>query len=138
MSALFSSGSHGGWILLVGILAAAIVARVVIRFQSRGPRAESRRIAIDITADRLKALRRLSYADLLQRRGETPCDVVIGRDGKEYQVETLVSWDELGKKSGNLRVMVLVDGGGVSSLKPLLGAFVIGPDGAFIGEWPVK
>jgi len=134
MSGLFSSDSHGAWILFTGILAATVVALVVIRFRSRVPRAKSRRIAVEIIADRLKALRRLSYADLLQARAETPCDTVIGPDSWEYQVETQVSWDEPNKKGGNLRVMVSVDGGGASALKPLLGAFIIGPDGSLVGE----
>jgi hypothetical protein len=134
MSDWFSSGSHGAWILLAGIFAAAIVVRVVIRFRSLGPRANSRRIALEIVADRLKALRRQSYTDLLQRRTETPCATVIGPDGREYQVETHVSWDEPSKKGGNLRVMVSVDGGGAGALKPLLGSFIIGSDGSFVGE----
>jgi hypothetical protein len=133
MRDLLSSASHWLWILLTGILSAAVVARVVIRFRSRVPRAKSRRIAAEIIDHRLEALRRLSYADLLQRRAETPCDTVIGPDGWEYQVETQVFWDEPSKKGGNLRVMVSVDGGGASVLKPLLGAFIIAPDGSFVG-----
>jgi hypothetical protein len=122
------------WILATGILSAAVVARVVIRFRSRVPRTKSRRIAGEIIADRLKALRRLSYADLLRRRTETPCETVIGPDGWEYQVETQVSWDEPKKKGGKLRVMVSVDGGGAGALKPLLGDFIIAPDGSFAGK----
>jgi hypothetical protein len=133
MRDLLSSDSHWLWILLTGILSAAVIARVVIRFRSRVPRAKSRRIAAEIIDHRLEALRRLSYADLLQRRAETPCDTVIGPDGWEYQVETQVFWDEPSKKGGNLRVMVSVDGGGTSVLKPLFGAFIIAPDGSFVG-----
>jgi hypothetical protein len=131
MSDWLASDRHWLWLLLIGV-SAAFVARVVIRLRSRVPRAKSRRIAGEIIADRLKALRRLSYADLLRRRTETSCDTVIGLDGWEYQVETQVFWDEPKKKGGNLRVMVSVDGGGVSAFKPLLGAFVIAPDGSFI------
>lgn len=83
-------------------------------------------------ADRLNAMRGLSYAELLQRRTETSCETVIGSDGWDYQVETQVFWDEPNKKAGNLRVMVSVDGGGVSALHPLLSAFAIAPDGSFI------
>lgn len=134
MRDLLSTDYHWVWILVTGILSAAVVARVVIRFRSRVPRTKSRRIADEIIADRLKALRRLSYADLLRRRTETPCETVIGPDGWEYQVETQVSWDEPKNKGGNLRVMVSVDGGGAGALKPLLGAFIIAPDGSFAGK----
>ena len=132
MKGLLATDHNWAWLVLAGVLAAAIVARVVSRLRSRVPRAKSRRIAGEIIADRLKALRHISYADLLARRGETPCEIVVGPDGSKYQVETDVFWDEPDKKGGNLRVMVLVDGGGVSAFKPLLGAFVVAPDGSFI------
>ena len=51
-------------------------------------------------------------------------------------METQIFWDEPKKKGGNLRVTVSVDGGGVSAAKPLLSAFIIAPNGSFVGEGP--
>ena len=122
------------WIVLAGILAAAVVALLAIRMRSRMRSANSRLVAQGIIAERLSVLRRVSYSDLLQRSTETPCDTVIGLDGGEYQVETEVCWNEPHLKAGNLRVMVSVDGGSVSAFKPLLGTFIMAPDGSFVGE----
>ena len=134
MKGLLATDHNWAWLLLAGVLSAAVVARIVGRFRSRVPRAKSRRLAAEIIADRLKELRRLSYADLLQRRTETSCETVVGPDGWEYQVETMVSWDSPRRKDGNLRVIVSIDGGGVSAFKPLVGNFVMTPHGAFLGE----
>ena len=134
MSNWLSIDHRWAWLLLFGVFSTVVVARAVGRFRSRVPRANSRRIAGEIIADRLKALRRLSYADLRQRRTETPCETVVGPDGWKYQVETLVSWDSPRRNEGNLRVIVSIDGGGVSAFKPLVGTFIMAPDGSFIGE----
>jgi hypothetical protein len=77
-------------------------------------------------------LRTSSYQDLLKHIEKTSSTQLNGPDGKQYQIETQVFWDTM--RSGNLRVMVSVDDGGLSSLKPLCGDFIISPDGSFIGE----
>jgi len=59
---------------------------------------------------------------------------VQGPDGKRYQIERQAFWDS--EKDGNIRVMVSADDAGWSAFKPLSGAFIISPDGSFIGERP--
>jgi len=91
-----------------------------------------REIARAIIEDRLKELRQLSYRELVERVGRVSCDCINGPDGKEYQAETEARWD--GKPGGNVRVIVAVDGPGVSAFKPLTGDFIMSADGSFVGE----
>jgi hypothetical protein len=91
---------------------------------------ESARVLID---RKLKDLQKLAYQDLLdlmQKRHST--NMAIGPDGEKYQTEVQCLWDS--KKGGDIRVMVSVDGGGVSAFRPLSGSFIIRPDGSFVGE----
>jgi hypothetical protein len=93
----------------------------------------NREIALDIANRALQQLRKLSYQDclaLMKQRSQTT--VAIGSDGKQYQVETQTFWDS--KKSANIRVMVSVDDGGLRAFRPLTRAFIIAPDGSFVGE----
>jgi hypothetical protein len=92
----------------------------------------SRDIAQAIAADRLKELRKIPYAKLEKLVGHVSGSSTNGPDGEEYQVETEILWD--GRKGGNIRVIVAVDGGGVSGFKPLTEDFIISAEGAFIGE----
>jgi hypothetical protein len=92
----------------------------------------SREIARAIVEDRLKELRRFSYGELVKLVGQVPCDRIKGPDGEEYQVETETRWD--GKTGGNVRVIVAIDGPGVSTFMPLTKTFIMSADGSFIGE----
>jgi len=92
----------------------------------------SREIASALMADKLNELRKLSYGELAGLVGQTFGSCVTGPDGAEYQMETEAHWDN--QKGDNIRVIVAVDGGGVSSFKPLLSSFIIAPDGSFVGE----
>jgi hypothetical protein len=76
-------------------------------------------------------LRTLSYAALANYVDKPVSAIVSSPDGKKYHVESQAFWDA--KDSGNIRVMVLVDDGGLTrALKPLSGDFIISPDGSFI------
>lgn len=115
---------------------AAMVLLAFVWVMTRGSRRwrrTSREVARTILAERLEGLKTLSYGTLLARRGETAHDCVAGADGREYQVETTVAWDSP-KRQDRLRVMVSVDGGAVSALRPFDGAFIIAPDGSLPGE----
>jgi hypothetical protein len=92
----------------------------------------SREIARAIIEDRLKELRKFSYGELVKLVGQIPCDRVNGPDGEEYQVEIETRWDS--KASGNIRVIVTVDGPGASAFRPLTEAFIMSADGSFVGE----
>jgi hypothetical protein len=89
-------------------------------------------IASTLRDETLMRLRTSSYADLLKYIDKPVSTLLNGADGKKYQIETQVFWDM--KKSGNIRVMVSVDDGGLTSFKPLSGDFIISPDGSFIGD----
>jgi len=67
----------------------------------------------------------------MMKRGPKTIEVG-GSDGKRYQVQTEAFWDS--KKNGPIRVIVLVDDGGLAAFKPLARAFIIAPDGSFVGE----
>jgi len=80
----------------------------------------------------LQSLRKLSYRECRKLMEQRSTKTVQGPDGKTYQLETQAFWDS--KKNGNIRVMVLVDDGGISAFKPLTRSFIISPDGTFVGE----
>ena len=92
----------------------------------------SREIARAIIENRLKELRRFSYGALVKLVGQVSCDQLNGTDGGEYQVETETRWDS--KAGGDIRVIVAVDGPGVSTFRPLTGTFIMSADGSFVGE----
>jgi hypothetical protein len=89
-------------------------------------------IARTLRDQELIRLRTSPYQDLLKYIDNPSSTILNGPDGKRYQIETQVFWDT--KKSGNIRVMVSVDDGGLTSFKPLCGDFIISPDGSFVGE----
>lgn len=93
----------------------------------------NREIALEIASDVLQDLRKLSYEERreMMERGPKTIDVA-GSDGKRYQAAIEAFWD--GKKNGPIRVMVLVDDGGLAVFKPLPRDFIIAPDGSFVGE----
>lgn len=92
----------------------------------------NREIASTLIDVELGRLRKLSYAELL-KLVDTPSTIdAQGPDGKRYQIERQAFWDS--NKGGNIRVMVSADDGGWSAFKPITGAFIISPDGSFIGE----
>jgi hypothetical protein len=92
----------------------------------------SREIARAIIKDRLKELRKLSYAELAKLVGQVSCDRIKRPDGEEYQVETEARWDS--KRGSDIRVIVAADGPGASAFKPVTDSFIIAADGSFIGE----
>jgi hypothetical protein len=81
----------------------------------------------------LVELRREPYELLLPRIGHPEGRTLRGPSGSEYQIELEAFWDD--RKSGNLRVAVLVDDGALRAfVKPLSRDFVIAPDGSFVSE----
>lgn len=91
-------------------------------------RDEAFALADEVLAD----LRKLSYDECRQLMNASSTREVRGRDGKAYQVEIQTFWD--GGKDGNVRVMVAVSDGGFRDFKPWCRAFIIAPDGSFVGE----
>jgi hypothetical protein len=92
----------------------------------------SRDIARMIAEDKLKALRKFSYGELVKSVGQVFSDRIIGPDDAEYQVETETRWDS--RTGGDVRVIVAVDGPGTSTFRPLTETFIMSADGAFTGK----
>jgi hypothetical protein len=79
----------------------------------------------------IQRLGQLTYSELVQRMG-TQTDRIVGEDGKIYQVESEVRWDNT--KNQDIRIIVAADDGGRSALKPLIGGFIMHRDGAILRE----
>jgi len=90
---------------------------------------EARQLAESI----LEELRHESYQELQRFTLEHPdTREVIGPSGKRYQVEVASLWDD--RPNGNLRVMVAIDDFRWRAFMPLSWAFIMTPDGSFVGE----
>jgi hypothetical protein len=57
---------------------------------------------------------------------------VTGDSGAIYQVETEVFWDD--KAHETIRVFASIDDGGRPAFMPMTAAFILAPDGGFVGE----
>jgi hypothetical protein len=89
-------------------------------------------IAYAVLGDRLKALRKCAFQELVALIGHPDTKAAVGEDGKIYQLETQAFWDR--NKGGDVRVIVAVDNGGWRAFKPLSDSFIMAPDGTFVGE----
>jgi hypothetical protein len=69
----------------------------------------NREIARALIHEKLRKLRKLSYAELLKLVNKASTINVDGSDGKRYQIERLAFGDS--KKGENIRVMVSADAG---------------------------
>jgi len=89
--------------------------------------------ALTILRERIRTLRSLSYAELLQFLGNATADEVIAPGGQAYQIEVEVMWDD--QPNSNLRVIASIDDGSLRwATFPLFQDFLIRPDGTFVGE----
>jgi hypothetical protein len=86
----------------------------------------SREIARSLLEQKVSELQALSYPQLLPMLDQSTTVFETGSDGKWYQIEAQVFWDD--RKDSNLRVLVTVDGGGVSAVKPLCSDFIATPE----------
>jgi hypothetical protein len=57
---------------------------------------------------------------------------VVAPSGTRYQIEVEAFWDD--RKDKNLRVAIAIDDFGWSTFHPLVVAFIVAPDGRFVGE----
>jgi hypothetical protein len=88
--------------------------------------------AKEVLASELSKYRSRSYAELRGRVGTQDDFVAVAPSGKHYQVEIEFFWD--GKPDKDIRVMGAIDDGGLHAMMPLTDAFILSPDGKFIGE----
>lgn len=86
----------------------------------------SREIAAMLVEQRLAQLEKLPYSQLVRMLDQSTSLMESGPDGKSYQIEIQVFWDS--KRGSSLRVLVAVDGGGVSAVKPVCGDFIASPE----------
>jgi len=91
-----------------------------------------RQEAVELLEAELEKYRRRSYDELLQLRKLVDDFGVVGPSGTTYGIEVQAFWDS--KRCRNLRVIASIDGGGISTCRPLCRDFIIAPDGRFIGE----
>jgi hypothetical protein len=80
----------------------------------------------------LDSYRRRSYDDLVGLRGRPQIAQLHGRSGVTHQVKVEAFWD--GHRGGPVRVLGSIDDGGLLAFKPLTDAFILAPDGTFVGE----
>jgi len=89
--------------------------------------------AQQVLARELTVLRGLPYDDLVERfLNRSESSWVTANSGARYQLELQAFWDD--PRNRTLRIAAAVDDGGWRAWKPLTESFIIGPDGAFIGE----
>jgi len=82
----------------------------------------NRRIAREFLRAELGRLEKLPYSKLLKLLNTSQHQDCLGPDGKTYQVDTQVFWDD--RRGGDLRVMVSVDDGGWRSFCPMTDSII--------------
>jgi hypothetical protein len=86
-----------------------------------------------LLADVLTEWRGRTYAALTERvDGEPATGEVVGASGTRYGFEIEVVWDR--RPGGDVRVLAMIDDGGLRALWPLTDGFILAPDGRFVDE----
>ena len=91
--------------------------------------------ARDLLAKALAPYRAETWEQLQRLLKTSESSEVKGRSGTTYQVKVHACWDDWGS-GGDLRIMGDIDDGGWRAFAPLCDAFIIAPDGRFVGEGP--
>jgi len=87
-----------------------------------------------VLAKEVDKYRPTPYSKLAGWTKSTPVDdySVTGNSGTEYQIEVMAVWDD--KKKEDVRLMLSIDGGPISAVKPISDSFIKASDGSFVGE----
>lgn len=85
-----------------------------------------------ILSRELSVYRRRPYPELIARLGVEDRRELRGPSGTTYQLAFQLLWDD--RDAGHLRVMGMIDDGGLRAFVPLSEDFIVGPDGGFIDE----
>ncbi len=89
--------------------------------------------ALTILQKRIRALRSLSYVELLPYLNNPRAEEVIGSSGQPYQIEVEAMWDA--QPDSDLRVLASIDDGSLRwTITPLVEDFIVRSDGTFVGE----
>jgi hypothetical protein len=86
-----------------------------------------------VLAQELSCYRNYSYTELLSLIDDSKTVERTSPSGTKYQIEIQIFFDDI-KAKGDLQVLGAIDGGGISSFKPLCDDFIMSPDGSFVGE----
>src|SRR5579859_3585887 len=120
----FISGYQHEHSILEGIifvfLGFFVLGIIILIAKPTKPRNNSRdhmneQIAYEVARAEIGTLEQMSYMDLKKLMGHRQTKSVEGVDGKMYNIEIQAFWDN--KSSGNLRVIVAVDDGGLSAFR---------------------
>jgi hypothetical protein len=84
---------------------------------------------LQLLNEEIERLKQMDYAELVELVDKVEARQ-IGEGGSFYQVEIQAFFDD--KKTGTLRVMVMVDDGGWRAFSPLTSDFLITPTGHFV------
>ena len=85
-----------------------------------------------LLAAHLAGYRPYPHSRLAELVGSVETADVRGADGTVYQLEVEFFWDN--KKKGDIRVLAAIDGGPISSLRPMTDDFIKAADGTYVGE----
>lgn len=85
-----------------------------------------------ILVQELREWRGRPYAALAAAVGDAWHVEVAGPSGARYQLEVNAVWDD--RPGRNVRVIGSIDDGGLRAFVPLSDAFIVAPDGHFVGE----
>ena len=89
--------------------------------------------AKELLGEELARWRGRSFEELAGRVDAEPYTAdVRGASGARYGLEVEVFWDA--RPGGTLRVLAMIDDGGLRAWKPLSDDFLVAPDGSFVGE----
>jgi len=85
-----------------------------------------------IIADQLKPYREKPYSELIKMFKKPLTYEVRGQSGTLYQIEIQAFWDD--SPNENIRIMGLIDDGGLRAFFPISDGFIKSPIDTFIGE----
>jgi hypothetical protein len=80
----------------------------------------------------LARYRAYPYSRLVELIGSVETADVRGSDGTMYQLEVEFFWDD--KKKGDIRVLAAIDGGPISSLRPMTDDFIKAANDTYVGK----
>ncbi len=91
--------------------------------------------AREIVKGEIERLRSRSYEELICLREPRHFEVIGPRTGIRYAAEAQAVWDDVRRRSGNLRVMVLINEAPLKRpTRAIVEDFIVRSDGSFAGE----
>ena len=87
-----------------------------------------------IRAAALTRFRAMSYEALTRLVGTSETSEVRSDSGTTYSVQVDVFWDD--RPNGPVRVMAMIDDGGITAFMPKSDDFIMTPNGDLMGERP--